>query len=738
MNDIAKNRESIVSNGSASQPRASKVKSVARQSQSSLPNIDLPFLLGVFRKGWFWILPLGLLISAVAGGVIFSLFRPTYEARFRLEVDTANFVVFQDVKNYSGEFVELQKAVLLGTNVLEKVLAEPSLSSIPRYASSRDPIVQLRKDVKVTAAAGNRLMDVKYANEDPVVSARLVNSVVDEYLRARRTMEQIKTSALERNVMAALQKAESEVESAKQRVRELSLQAIKTENVVGEKETGRIDTAYLDELRMKRMELVSQMAIAEINMAEAVALSEDKKDGTPKTESPTISDAELEADVSVSAAMLQLDVAKQDLSDMANVRNVGENNPSYIRGKRRVEALEQELKRVKDLKRRELATRLMGGDLGPDSLSLRIAQMQNQINEMKTKKATIESQVREYMASLKQSSASSVDLQFAEADLEEWNEIRATVHNRRIQLQTEREAQDSVRELERATPPRIPVEELPYKQLGLATLGGLAVPFLLAVLLEIRNRKVDDANQLESRSQLAVLGEIANIPVRTGRKDPHSSRDLKLFEESVDSLSTTLILRDNLRDARVFAVTSALSGEGKTSVACQLAVSIARATGKKVLLIDGDMRSPDVHHVFGRSMTHGLVGYLSHEGDWRDFLDTGWSESVHFLTAGHLRGSPHRLLSGDLLEKLITEARQEYDYLIIDTPPVLAASEALLFARSADACLVCALRDKSRIEQLIQAYHRLDASGAQVAGSVLSGVPTREYANYYGEYYKSS
>jgi capsular exopolysaccharide synthesis family protein len=380
----------------------------------------------------------------------------------------------------------------------------------------------------------------------------------------------------------------------------------------------------------------------------------------------------------------------------------------------------------------------MGGDLGPDSVSIRISQMQNQINEMKTKKATIESQVREYMASLKQSSASSVDLQFAEADLEEWNEIRATVHNRRIQLQAEREAQDSVRELERATPPRIPVEELPYKQLGLATLGGLAVPFLLAVLLEIRNRKVDDANQLESRSQLAVLGEIANIPVRTGRKDPHSSRDLKLFEESVDSLSTTLILRDNLRDARVFAITSALSGEGKTSVSCQLAVSIARGTGKKVLLIDGDMRSPDVHHVFGRSMTNGLVGYLSHEGDWRDFLDTGWSESVHFLTAGHLRGSPHRLLSGDLLEKLITEARQEYDYIILDTPPVLPASEALLFARSADACLVCALRDKSRIEQLIQAYHRLEASGARVAGSVLSGVPTREYANYYGEYYKSS
>jgi capsular exopolysaccharide synthesis family protein len=331
-------------------------------------------------------------------------------------------------------------------------------------------------------------------------------------------------------------------------------------------------------------------------------------------------------------------------------------------------------------------------------------------------------------------------LQFAEADLEEWNEIRATVHNRRIELQTEREATDSVRELERAIAPKLPVEDLPYKQMGLAAIGGLVFPLLIGVLLELRSRKVDDASQLESRSQLAVLGEIATIPVRTrgkGGEKVTATRELRLFEESVDSLSTTLILRETLKDSRVFCITSALSGEGKTSVACQLAVSISRATGKRILLIDGDMRSPDVHHVFGRKMSSGLVGYLSGLCDWREVVDREWSDKVHLLSAGHLKGSPHRLLSAGGLEKLIKEAREEYDYIVMDTPPVLPASEALLFARVADTCLVCALRDKSRIEQLIQAYHRLDSAGAKVAGSVLSGVPSREYAKYYGEYYAS-
>ena len=441
----------------------------------------------------------------------------------------------------------------------------------------------------------------------------------------------------------------------------------------------------------------------------------------------------------VVAARNQLTAAEKELLDLKASTNVGERNPVYIRAQRKIEVLQAELERVRGARSKELSFRTAVSTR--DTRRDRLEKLSDTIAELKLKKETLENQVRDYMTSLKQSSASSVDLQFAEADLEEWASIRSTVHDRRIQLQTEREATDTVRELERAVAPRLPVEDLPYKQLGIATVAGLTLPFLLAVLLELRSRKVDDANQLESRSHLAVLGEISTIPVaansRIGKRKSNHSRELRLFEESVDSLSTNLILREDLRNSRVFAITSALSGEGKTSVSCQLAVSISRATGKSVLLIDGDMRAPDVHHVFGREMTAGLVGYLNGQSDWRSLVDRDWSESVHILTAGHLKGSPHRLLSGGRLEKLIEEARQEYDFIVMDTPPVLPASEAMLFAKVADTCLMCALRDKSRIEQLIQAYHRLESAGARVAGSVLSGVPAREYASYYGDYYAS-
>ena len=147
--------------------------------------MDFPFFWGIVRKGWIWILPVGLLIASLACGAVLASFLPTYEARFRLEVDHSNYVVFKSDKSYSPEFVELQRAILLGNSVLDKAIADPTIAAIPSIVKSRDPVEALRKVIKVQAGAGNRLIDVKYLNQDPKLAASVVNTVVDEYLRAR-------------------------------------------------------------------------------------------------------------------------------------------------------------------------------------------------------------------------------------------------------------------------------------------------------------------------------------------------------------------------------------------------------------------------------------------------------------------------------------------------------------------------------------------------------------------------
>ncbi len=185
---------------------------------------------------------------------------------------------------------------------------------------------------------------------------------------------------------------------------------------------------------------------------------------------------------------------------------------------------------------------------------------------------------------------------------------------------------------------------------------------------------------------------------------------------------------------QVLAITSAANNEGKTSLAVQLSVSIARASGEKTLLIDGDLRSPDVHQVLGITRRPGLAELLAHECPIDDGAIRSWNSRVDVLPAGKLGRSPHRLLGNGAFGELLEEFRRRYRFILIDTPPVLAASEAVILTRAADACLLCTMRDISRVEQVREAGLRLTAAGAEPVGVVLNGVPTRQYGYYYGRY----
>jgi succinoglycan biosynthesis transport protein ExoP len=193
-------------------------------------------------------------------------------------------------------------------------------------------------------------------------------------------------------------------------------------------------------------------------------------------------------------------------------------------------------------------------------------------------------------------------------------------------------------------------------------------------------------------------------------------------------------LSPSFQDLRVLAVVSACENEGKTSVACQLAVSIARATQSKTLLIDGDMRKPDIHSVFRVRRDPGLADVLAGEADMEDAIVTDWSDHLHLLPGGKLHSSPHRLLGNGHMRSFLDVIPLHYRYVVIDTPPILAASESLVMAKAADAAIMCVMQDVSRTEQVLKAHQRLVNSGAISAGTVVSGVARRQYKYRYGSY----
>jgi capsular exopolysaccharide synthesis family protein len=334
-----------------------------------------------------------------------------------------------------------------------------------------------------------------------------------------------------------------------------------------------------------------------------------------------------------------------------------------------------------------------------------------------------------------------VQLEFKQAELSRAEDVLALIAERAIKLRTEQRAPTRVTLLKKADESTAPVNT-PYKWMSLAGLTGLFFPLLLVVGWEWLARRVSDSQQIEVHAHLPVLGEVARLPVRLGLAHRSSSRragrDLGLFEESVDGLRTSLVLSEPFRDMQVLAVTSPSNNEGKTSIAMQLAVSIARASSQRVLLIDADMRSPDIHRLLEIPRGPGLAEVLSRQCSVQDGIVTDWSNSVHVMPAGKLAASPHRLVGNGALKELLDEARSLYRYIVIDTPPILAASESLVLARAADACLICAMRDVSRIDLIRRSGDRLLAVGARPVGVVLSGVPTSEYARDYREYYGCS
>jgi capsular exopolysaccharide synthesis family protein len=367
-----------------------------------------------------------------------------------------------------------------------------------------------------------------------------------------------------------------------------------------------------------------------------------------------------------------------------------------------------------------------------------LAKMRSDRESCRVMEEMLQARYEKQRENTQQSSGDTMELGFKRDELARAEKVFELIAQRSLQLQTERGAPARITLMQSAEPPAAPIEEFPYRNIALVVLAGLCLPFALAVLWERVVGRVGDPKLLERQSNLAVLGEIVQVPLRTRIVDASAStrtrRDRRLFEESIDSLRTSLTLSEELRDMRVLAITSAATCEGKTSVAAQLALSFARATGKPLLLIDGDMRSPDIHKMFGVPLEPGLAKVLSGECSLEEAIVASSNELVHLLPAGRLGVSPHTLLGNGAWQSLLAQIPSSYRYVLIDTPPVLAASEALVLTKGADASLVCAMRDVSRADQIRKAVDRLAASGSRPIGMVLSGVPMNDYSYRWGDY----
>jgi capsular exopolysaccharide synthesis family protein len=269
--------------------------------------------------------------------------------------------------------------------------------------------------------------------------------------------------------------------------------------------------------------------------------------------------------------------------------------------------------------------------------------------------------------------------------------------------------------------------------------AGLLLGFLTAFATDRMRDGFRTPGEVEAALGLTVLGTVPEL--KSGR---HPVRDVagQIVSKPLSSIAETirgLQMRLSLPHSdgpHVVVVTSALPGEGKTSVAACLARQAA-LSGRRAVLVDGDLRRPNVHTALGIGrFKHGLVNYLDQECMLDDALVPDPKSPLLSLPATHTRHAPE-LIASDQMEKLITRLRSVADLVIIDSPPVLAVNDANLLAHIADTTLFVVRWEKTPREVAMQAVKSLREVGAQLAGVVLMRADTMRY-QYYNYGYNAS
>lgn len=289
---------------------------------------------------------------------------------------------------------------------------------------------------------------------------------------------------------------------------------------------------------------------------------------------------------------------------------------------------------------------------------------------------------------------------------------------------------------------------------------GIALGFVAALVIETLDTSIGTIEDLEHYVNVPVMGlipdvkneaiidEIAEAGVKQGAVDEEVA---DLYSKLISHFVPNSILAESYRALRTniqflllekeyknIVVTSASLGEGKTSVAINLSITLAQL-GKKILLIEGDLRKPKLHHMFGLDREPGLTEIIIGNSPWKSvvktvtdmmlgsiefeqLLKTPGLDNLSIITCGSIPPNPSEFLNSKKLEELLKEVKEYYDLIIIDVPPVLPVTDAVILGSKADSVLLVYRAGKIARSGLKRAKSILDNVKANVIGIVLLGL----------------
>ena len=260
---------------------------------------------------------------------------------------------------------------------------------------------------------------------------------------------------------------------------------------------------------------------------------------------------------------------------------------------------------------------------------------------------------------------------------------------------------------------------------------GLMLGMGAAFLREFMDDTLKGSDELERTTGLPVLGLLPNIK---NQPDEHIALLAHMeprspLAEAIRSLRTSLKFSTQYGAPRTTFITSSNPAEGKSSIALNLATAYAQV-GSRVLLIDADLRNPSIHHLLKLDNLEGLTNYLAGAGEASAISRPCLIKQLRVITSGPIPPDPVELLSGNRMTELLDLAKNEFDYIIIDGPPVIGLADALVLSNLSDATILTVQAGKTRKASLMAALKRLERSSGNIIGTLLSRVDRASNPEY--------
>ena len=692
------------------------------------PNVQVLAKL-VLRKWSLLAIVSGLVLAAVAAVITIWVWEPTYDAKQFVQIrQNREFIALDNQPNKKMD-PKRYLAPISSEPLLRELLSEQAI--IERRPSIQ--IEDLQKMVRYEPIGGE-LYAIICRDHDPELAAIVAGMATNELLNEINEDRQQSLETLRQKIDEKILTAQARVNALSNKMRDLNARRMLSEPG---------DTTQADPSGAIRMNRESKLDTTKDSLEMLEISLTQKKLSLEKTEEE-FDEIVILPVVNSSPILAAIDEQIRTLKeDRAGLIRLGSGHPTVVNINDRLVRIQQN--RIGERAALMETTKEQWIASTQSRLTQEIKVLEFNISRVKSGIVSDQSEIAQLANEFKETN----DLDFeilqlgwerdrAAENLSYWNEELSNVSGKQL-------ADFDVTLFALAggigvlTPVK-PVEEYPYRLLAIACVPAFLLPFALAFLWEYKLQRVSHPEQIQDHISSNLLGEVADLPTRSQSPSRMSSRritkQLRLYEESVDNLSA-IMMHIAEKKPMVFSVTSASSNEGKTTLSSQLAISSARSNFGRTLLIDADLRSPSIHRLFDLPMKVGLADALSGETTdigLDDIICNTQIENLDVLAAGKLKSSPRRYFSGPLWHQLLELVRENYDYIVIDTPPVLAASESLAISKECDQTLMCILRDVSVTDSVKRAYERLTAADVNVVGYAFSGVPQYEYAIKYGSY----